>query len=40
MKNIQEVLYMIVDELAGEGKVIRPAALIATTESAAVLVTV
>ena len=40
MKNIQEVLHMIVDEFVGEGKEIPPAALIASTESAAVLVTV
>ena len=39
MKNIQEVLHMIVDELAGEGKEIPPAALIASTESPAVMVT-
>ena len=40
MKNIGEVLHMIVDELAGEGKEIPPDALIASSESAAVLVTV
>jgi predicted RNase H-like HicB family nuclease len=40
MKNIQEVLHMIVDELSGEGKEIPPAALIASTESPAVMVTV
>ena len=40
MKHIGEVLHMIVDELAEEGKEIPPEALIASTESAAVLVTV
>ena len=40
MKNIQEVLHMVVDELSGEGKEIPPAALIASTESPAVMVTV
>ena len=40
MKNIGEVLHMIVDELAQEGKEIPPEAIIASTESAAVLVTV
>jgi hypothetical protein len=29
MKNIQEVLHMIVDELAGEGKEVPPDSLIA-----------
>ena len=40
MKHIGEVLHMIVDELAEEGKEIPPEALIAFTESGAVLVTV
>ena len=40
MKNIGEVLHMIVDELAEAGREIPPAALIATAESPAVLVTV
>jgi predicted RNase H-like HicB family nuclease len=40
MKNIQEVLHMIVDELAGEGKEVPPDSLITSTESPAVLVTV
>ena len=40
MKNIQEVLHMIVDELAGEGKEVPPDSLIASAESNAVLVTV
>ena len=40
MKNIGEVLHMIVDELAGEGKEIPADALIASAESNAVLVTV
>ncbi len=40
MKNIAEVLHMIVDELVEEGKEIPPDALIASAESAAVLVTV
>ena len=38
IKNIGEVLHMIVDELAEEGKEIPPGALIASTESSAVLV--
>jgi predicted RNase H-like HicB family nuclease len=40
MNNIQEVLHTIVDELSGEGKEVPRAALIASTESPAVLVTV
>ncbi len=40
MKNIGDVLHMIVDELAEEGKEIPPEALIASTESSAVVVTV
>ena len=40
MKNIGEVLHMIVDELMEEGKEIPPEALIASSESPAVLVTV
>ena len=40
MKNIQEVLHMIVDELAEEGKEIPPDALIASVESPAVVVNV
>ena len=40
MNNISEVLHMIVDELAEEGKEIPPDALIASAESPAVLVTV
>jgi len=40
MKNIQEVLHMIVDELAEGGKTIPPDALLASSESPAVLVTV
>ena len=40
MKNIGEVLHMIVDELAEEGKDIPADALIASTDSPAVLVTV
>ena len=40
MKNIQEVLHMIVDELSSEGKQIPPDALIASAEFPAVLVTV
>ena len=38
VKNIGEVLRMIVEELAEEGKEIPPDALIASTESSAVLV--
>ena len=38
VKHIGEVLHMIVEELAKEGKEIPPGALIASTESAAVLV--
>ena len=38
VKNIGEVLHMVVDELAEEGKEIPPDALIASTESSAVLV--
>ncbi len=38
VKNISEVLHMIVEELAEEGKEIPPDALIASTESSAVLV--
>ena len=40
MKNISEVLHMIVDELAEEGKEIPPDALIASVESPAVVVNV
>jgi predicted RNase H-like HicB family nuclease len=40
MKNIGEVLHMVVDELVKEGKAIPPDALIASAESDAVLVTV
>lgn len=40
MKNIGDVLQMIVDELVEEGKEIPPDALIASAESPAVLVTV
>jgi predicted RNase H-like HicB family nuclease len=40
MKNIGEVLHMIVDELAEEGKEIPPDALIASVESSAVVVSV
>jgi len=40
MKNIQEVLHMIVDEFTGEGKEVPPDSLIASTENPAVLVTV
>ncbi len=38
VKNIGEVLRMIVDELAEEGKEIPPAALMPSTESSTVLV--
>ena len=40
MKNIGEVLHMIVDELVEEGKEIPPDSLIASAESPAVLVTI
>jgi len=40
MKNTQEVLLMIVDEFAGEGKEVPADSLIASTENPAVLVTV
>ena len=40
VKHIGEVLHMIVEELAEEGKEIPPAALIASTESSAVVVSV
>jgi hypothetical protein len=40
MKNIGEVLHIIVDELVDEGKEVPADALIASTESPAVLVTV
>ena len=40
VKHIGEVLHMIVDELAEEGKDIPPAALIASTDSSAVVVSV
>ena len=40
LKNIGEVLRMIVDELVEEGKEIPPDALIASTDSPAVLVSV
>lgn len=40
IKHIGEVLHMIVDELSEEGKEIPPEALITSTESSAVLVSV
>ena len=40
VKHIGEVLHMIVEELAAEGKEIPPDALIASTQSSAVVVSV